>query len=178
MCHLITGTFPASANLDSLRPVLAAHGRDFRPYESAEFATQLPKGTSYGFLSQGMCDCGTVLGRGAPADDEKGADRKVRKLRAKGWGDVKIQRWIEEKRRGREHARQLRLQDEAKELAAWLGLIRDCLSSGHTAYIGIIKQWGGGQACARREAVRPEQLTAEFLLGMAENVLYEFHAGR
>jgi hypothetical protein len=187
MCHYITAILPSTADPRLLAPIFEAHKMGFQQVSNHHLDSQLGSGQMYVLTTSGHCDCGTVLGclNRPNGSVSKSPEHEIRKLRNKGWSEAKIQRWIEEKERTNEkHLREDadRARAERPQANNWIGFITDLLKSGSIQRVGLLLHWYRGQVedagikISAREKVRLEALTPKLLMGIKEDVLYEFFA--
>src|SRR5688572_15732863 len=98
MCHFITAVIPPEVAPDAAAALFAAHRLGFVVLQNPNVAAQLSDGERHILTTRGHCDCGTVLGSHREAANH---ERELEKLRKKGWGEAKIERWVEQKRAAR-----------------------------------------------------------------------------
>jgi hypothetical protein len=191
MCVSVTATLPAGTNLDALRRVLHPYSRALRRLKNARVLDQLPPGEMY-FLANGPgglynTSLGTLYDQPDVDPAAYQADylaRCTKKLRQKGWGRARIERWVGEKRKyfarsGQEQERYDRAaRDEANY---WVNVIRTVVASGVAPHMGLLIHMYGGKRedehfiIKRIEKTRKDALEADLLLRMEEEVLYVFH---
>ncbi len=98
-------------------------------------------------------------------------------LRKKGWGEAKIQRWLDQWQQIEERNERVRQPDQT----TWIELLRSLFESGSTPWFGLVLHFyssgpGVGEKpfeLAARQVVRLEKVTPEFLVQISEDVLYE-----
>src|SRR5262249_9313009 len=144
MCHFVTATVPGELELPLLARVFEKHNLGFRLLSSSPVVRQLPAGDRYVLTTRGHCDCGTVLGSRRTPEAESRA-RQVAKLRKKGWGDAKIERWLAEKQAVRE--RDVRKPDSdararTADVERWLAFVDDALAL--VPRVGLLLHFYGG----------------------------------
>ena len=178
LCHFITAVLPRSANHAALAEIAAKYRRALDPQSKASIEGQLQPGELYFLTTQGHCDCGTALGalRRSDTELERRNRNDEQKLRRKGWSEVKITRWKEHKA---EHPSKPQTVFDATD---WEKLLKEMLSSRHTAFVGLLLHWYEGPIDGRiqlkgRERIKMADLTADVLGRMREDVLYEFQQG-
>jgi hypothetical protein len=185
MCHYITCTLPASADLEALSPVIKQFRMGFTAQENAKVQAQLPPGERYLLGTGNYCDCGTALGcMHQDIEDteraEERLERQVRKLMKKGWSKAKIERWKDQKSAALS-ARQDKSTEATPDAQTWLDFIRALLSSGHANRVGVLLHWYSGNVTTEniRLAGTVEQnitdVSADDLMRIEENVWYVFH---
>ncbi|NJC87307.1 MAG: hypothetical protein FIB02_02060 [Desulfuromonas sp.] len=185
MCHFITAVLPSSANINELSVIAGRNHRKLEPLENASVMAQLKRGEAYFLTTRGMCDCGTTLGYALRAADTKSLEpiHQVRKLRAKGWSEAKIARWLQAKEKAVED-KSRRGQFFDKECNAdWYRFLMEILESGLADYVGLLLRWysrplSGKFALRSRVTVNLETAGVEVLSYLEDGILYEFSRGR
>jgi hypothetical protein len=194
MCDFITAVLPCGADLRGLAPVVKRHALDFAPLQNDSVGKQLAPGETYHRVTRSMCDCGTALGCLAWPDrpeepSEHALARKVRKLRTKGWGEGKIERWIAQRaeadvkraRVAKDHEQRLR-ERQLSDAERWIRVLGDLLDTGKTPSVGLLVHFYSGvleweqMKIQKRIVTRIGDARPEFLFRMEHDVLYEFHA--
>src|SRR4051794_2456525 len=98
MCHYVTAYVPAGADLTAVEAILDSYNFGFSIVENRHVAQQLGSRTVQILTTRGMCDCGTSLASARTGGRlEAPNDSHLQKLRKKGWGESRIQRWLDEK---------------------------------------------------------------------------------
>jgi hypothetical protein len=182
VCHFITAVLPDDARLGVLDPIARKHGRRFQPQGNSSVEAQLRPGERYFVTTVGHCDCGTPLGALVPRPgSRKPLDHEVvlKQLRAKGWSETKISRWLAQKRGVEARDQRIRSDDETPAIDAWVAFLTEVLESKTTSYIGVLLHWYGGPLSERiplggREAIRFDDSAEAMLSHLKEDVLYEF----
>ncbi len=182
MCTIITFVLPGDADLERvseffLDPLETVDNR----YVLAQLDTKevYAAGTGKG------CDCGTAIGSLAGSDrsGEHDLSTELRKLRNKGWGEAKIEKWLENKRRVKEkRARTARAVANSPQPEAdrWLTSIRGAVESGATRYLGLMYHWHRGRVdrekieITKRQQVNLRATEPKDLLSFEEDVLHVF----
>jgi hypothetical protein len=180
MCHFITAIVPGSADRESLERIFHAHRLAFSVIGNPHVASQLAAGDLQVCTTQGHCDCDTVLGSHRRIGNRKPGTRELAKLRTKGWSEAKIQRWLEQREgvaQRDERSTELRARASLPEAERWVAFINDALTK--TPYFGLLlHMYSGGLDTERIDLKRRRtprgKLSADFLLSIEEDVLYEF----
>jgi len=176
MCHFVTASVPAGTDLDAAAKIFEKHRLSLRIIHNPHLALALAKDI-YLATNSGPCDCGTPLGSRRPGSTPP-AESEVAKLRKKGWGEAKIRRWQEQKAEaGKRTDRQSEAMARTPEAEAWVALISDMLRA-VPYFVLLLHSYSGGIQNERinptREVVARTDLTADKLLSISEDVLYEF----
>lgn len=183
MCHYITATLPAGADSEAAARIADRFSRAWEPVTNASLVAQLRPGEQYFCTTRAHCDCGTALG--SAKSIERNAStlrRKAERMKHKGWGPRKIERWLDEKQKGwarRQSKQEARLDESLGEVRSWESLLRDMLSEPSLDYVGLLLHWYSGGldekiALSGKESVGLAALTPEFLARLEEDVLYRF----
>ncbi len=180
MCLYITATLPPNANEVEVRRLVRGIGRGFSQIDCPCQSTLLQPGERHYDTTRGECDCSTSLG--SCVDRPPRPSRKVSVLRKKGWGEAKIQRWLNQRQQIDERNERVRQhQAEAEGQSIWIELLRALFESGSTPWFGLVLHFyssGPGVEekpfeLAARQVVRFEKVTPEFLVQIREDILYE-----
>ena len=182
MCYYLTATLPKETNLLSLNPILEKFNMSFTPIQNKTIETQLRPGELYFRATKKYCDCDTVLGsRNRPQEYEKLLkSKKIKALRKQKWSDEQIEDWIMKKIATKSHKRGLKktTQEIEKEINNWINFVENILKNNKR--IGLLKHWYKSSLDSeeiqlkKTEQVNLKDLTAEKLLKLDEDVLYEF----
>ncbi len=184
MCYFITATLPPEADLDAVNAALGPFDRTFTPVDNRSVLDRLPGSYRFGYLTEDICDCGTLIGAGEaglqPPEPFRPNARKVERLRAKGWSETKIERWIATKAEGWTKAAELRRSGN-ESLERWAASIRACLDTGATPSFGLLKHWFTGMLDAEpiewsKCVVPAGSINAPYLAKVADDTLYVFEA--
>lgn len=183
MCHYITATLPAGVDPQVIAPIFQRHQRKLEALGNSIVLGQLPRGEQY-FLTTGkFCDCGTALGSQLRRTVEHSPEDEIPKLKRKGWSAAKIDRWLNDKRSARERqqlAREEQAQLDTPDAESWQALLQEVLDTTSTQHVGLLLHWYHGSVEEERitiqEIVRVpiDKATPEFLMQIAENVVYCF----
>jgi len=176
MCHFVTASVPAGTDLDAAAKIFEKHRLLFRVIHNPHLVLALGKDV-YLSTTAGPCDCGTPLGSRRVGSTPP-AENEVAKLRKKGWGEAKIRRWQEQKAEaGKRYDRQSEAMARTPEAESWVALIADMLRL-TPSFVLLLHSYSGGIQNERidttREIVARADLTADKLLSIIEDVLYEF----
>jgi hypothetical protein len=160
------------------------YGFGFELISNPHVAQQIGPQACYILTSGKYCDCGTALGSLSDRVPAKAVDfePQVRKLRKQCLSEAKIKRWLEQKEQTKE--RHLR-EDEAlakggdPELDRWIMLFEELINVRQIPTMGLLLHWYHGSVeterikIQRRERLRLSEVTAERLMKIEEDVLYE-----
>jgi hypothetical protein len=185
MCHFITLILPSGIRTNEIEVIGKKHrGRGFKltPVQSRRSESWLKLGETQFLTRDKGCDCGTSLGTNRPDVKLKHKDWTVeaRKLRAKGWGAHKIERWLAEKRHDQESLTEPDIDDTAPLTQAahenddWFGLLSELLDTKQVKYAGLLVHWSNDKIRSRTRINLRDRGIAR-LLEMEENVIYEFY---
>jgi hypothetical protein len=175
---------PIKDDAESVAAMFKSHGFGFELISNPHVAQQIGPQDWYILTSGKYCDCGTALGSLVNRVPVKNIDyeRQVNKLRKQGWSEAKIKRWLEQKEQTKE--RHLR-EDEAlakggdPELDRWIMLFDELINVRQIPTMGLLLHWYHGSVeterikIQRRERLRLSEVTAERLMKIEEDVLYE-----
>jgi hypothetical protein len=185
MCHFITATIPKNAHIKTIAAIFDAHKLRFHEISNRHVAAHIGPGEMQILTTRGHCDCGTVLGSLNRPDksEETPLDHELTKLRKKGWSEAKIQRWADERERTKEKRTRedaVRAETGTPLADQWINFIEAALKSGQTPRIGLLlHEYSGGIESERikvlhKGKIKMANLTPDLLIGMKEDVLYEF----
>ncbi|MCL2785339.1 MAG: hypothetical protein FWD55_07885 [Propionibacteriaceae bacterium] len=196
MCHYITASL-AGISVDELNTVLLKNGDrvSFSLAVNQHVQAFLNPGEVYLVHNASTCDCGTELGKAAQSYPNENAsspdsvERDLAKLRAKGWGEEKIRRWLAEKQLAAEHAGQANLvrQQVLNEsgwhgVQQWVDVITTAIELAGAKSFGLLLHWYSGPLSERMSVTRRDfpltDLGVELLAHMPEDTLYAFSNGK
>lgn len=150
-----------------------AHGFAFRVYANPSVAECLTDEATLILTTRAQCDCGTAIGSACSVDPRPSPERHVARLKAKGWGDAKIARWLQSKSGGGASPEAA----DSGEVSAWVSLIRDVLRDGSVPWIGLFAHFYEGRVSDERVALKAAppkslgSLVPADLLGLPRDVL-------
>jgi hypothetical protein len=178
MCHFITAVLPQGAKVSELDDVARRHGRQFQPQPNASVEAKLRPGERHFLTTLGHCDCGTSLGERArqASGESRSHDAEAKRLRARGWSETKISRWLAQKRETAARDARVQATENVAQSDDWLPFLREVAESQLTSYVGLLVHWYSGPLTGRvtlhgREVVA---LSPDTLADIKEDVLYEF----
>ena len=137
---------------------------------------QLKPAEHYAHTSSGGCDCGSPLFFAARDHLEK----QIGKLRAKGWSNAKISRWVEDSR-PRAH-QQKGAQDRCWSIPDWAAFLEEALALPRVSFVGLIGHWYQGDmdndlfVINERVAHRLAELRAGSLGVLDQDTIHLFRA--
>jgi len=181
VCHFVTLVLASASQIPALESIADKYGRKLEPLANRSVEEHLKPGERYFQTNRKGCDCGTTLGydqrrRRQPAAD---LEPQLRKLRAKGWGPSKINRWMEDKAH-HEATQGVASPSDEHWNDDWFALLGELLDSGCVRHVGLLLHFYSGPLSGRidikeRVKVNLREGGLGFLLGIQEDVLYEFH---
>jgi hypothetical protein len=187
MCHYVTATLRSAIAPDCALAIAESHNLQFEPVANSFVQQQLRQGEGYFRLGRGMCDCGTPLGSREQASSRRPSSKELAKLRKRGWGEAKINRWLEQQKANQQQRERTRKDREALEgplLDTWVSFLRALLDTGEVEWLGLLLHWYSRDLESERiqiQSRRPIPLTdvsADLLREIDEDVLYEFQGAR
>jgi hypothetical protein len=183
VCYFVTAVLPGHAQLSRLEAIAPRHHRQFRLLSNASVEAQLRFGERYYLTTLAGCDCGTPLGA---LDRDRSQvrvnhDARTATLRARGWSETRVARWIEQKAADAERKTRVQRLASTPSTDQWLAFLTEVLHSGATPYVGILLHWHSGPLSQRlllhgRETLRLPELTSDGLAHLKEDTLYEFQS--
>jgi hypothetical protein len=190
MCYYITAILPKETKIEALIPVFDTYEMVFDPVNNENVKSQLRSGKLYFRPTQGYCDCDTVLGSLDISQKHESLvdSKKVKKLRKKGWSEEEINNWVTEKTQ-KERAKKQKKDKfwpefRNQQATRWIYFLRELLDTGLTSHVGLLIHWyKGGLASEQIELkktqrINIESISAEILMHLKEDVLYEFFTPR
>lgn len=182
MCYYITATLPKETKVLELKPIFEQFNMSFSSVKNEKIEAQLRPGELYFRATNKYCDCDTVLGsRTRPQEYEKLLkSKKVKNLRKKKWSEAQIEDWIMEKIASKPHEKGLKKTsgETEEEINNWINFVQIILKNNKR--IGLLKHWYKTSLIneeiqiKKKEQINLTDLTAEKLLKLKEDVLYEF----
>ena len=181
MCHFVTLALPSASNMVALESIVEKHARKLDPLANQSVEEHLKPGERYFYTTTRMCDCGTTLGYDERRKRRPSADieSQVKKLRAKGWGQSKVNRWLENKAHHDAIQSVVSKSDEHWN-DDWFDLLAELLDSKLVQHVCLLLHFYSGPLTGRvnvkeRVQVNLREAGLGFLLKIQEDVLYEFH---
>jgi hypothetical protein len=184
MCHYITATLPHAVDLSLVTQIFEAHQFGFDLISNPHVAQQIDARERHILTTRKHCDCGTALGSLSHPEHAKvqSYERELKRFRKQGWSETKIKRWLEQKEQTK--ARHLREDAEiaestTPELESWLSLLNNLFDSTKAQKFGILLHWYHSSIeserieIQRKEKLQLSELSAERLMRIEEDVLYE-----
>ncbi len=182
MCHFITIVIPPKSDLDAIREVFQSYDRKLIPLSNPSIIDRLGDGEQYFQAQKKICDCGTALGSANHQRDLGRVDKKeLDNLRRKGWGDSKINRWLEQKKAVDEREkriRNLRSLERGGDPDGWCAITRKTFDEAKIQYCGLLLHWYARGLDSEnfkkfeRKVVSHNSNLADELYHMQEDVLY------
>lgn len=154
MCTFNTLLLPASASIDAVNAISRrVLGRTFAAQNNRAIEAALGEDSRSFVRAQGDCDCGERLGKLSSPTSATSNHREIRKLRERGWGDAKIERWIADRARAEDKRERSSIAHAAPATdAEWTELVRTVLDQRAAAWIGLFTH-------EYRGAIDTEQVT-------------------
>jgi hypothetical protein len=181
VCHFVTLALGSPKELAKLEVIAERHGRKLEPLANRSVEEHLKQGETYFYTTKRMCDCGTTLGYDERRKRKPSADLdpQVKKLRAKGWKQSKIDRWLADKAHHEATQAIVSSSDEHWN-DDWFALLTELLDSGLVRHVCLLLHFYSGPLSGRidiKERIQTNLREAGlgFLLKIQEDVLYEFH---
>jgi hypothetical protein len=169
MCTFIYGTLPKGFAPELIEREFI----HFWPVDPADASAVIHPGEQFGRLTRGHCDCDTPLARGARSEArrEEHDERRLRKLKAKGWSEHKIEQWMKQVEAAGQAATTRRSQTQQPELAQWSEWLRFAVLQQRAKPLGLLVAWVG-ETALRAEELRLRDATPERLGALEQRVLY------
>jgi len=174
MCTFVFVTLPKDIDLAPVQAALKHYRFEFS--EDRIGSPRELQGTQLiGRITQGSCDCGTVVGMGADRVEKEQIDRvhdqnrHIDKLRRKGWSEAKIARWKLQTDANLSYTqaqRHLQCESRMDEAETWANALRAVAGIIGNRPVGLYHYWAGERRPtveATRE-YRMTQLTAETII--------------
>jgi len=179
MCLFITAVAPKSAMTPAFLDVVARHHFFLDPVDNPFVAKRLRPGEAYVSMTRGHCDCGSPLFTESATRTPAELERRIAKLRRKGWREGKIRSWVESTEPTSERANQGR--DVGRALADWADFLDEARADPR-AYVGLVGHWyKRGPAndeleLGDRLIHRVEELRSKDFAGLAKDIVHEFRS--
>jgi hypothetical protein len=184
MCHFITAVIDRKAGLDRLNQLGRDNGITFNVCDNDYIKAQLKPSEAYIVKNCRYCSCGTRLGlaKRAQSGDLRIEKREIEKLQRKGWSEHKIRRWVADREKNIEKAKnqfENLTQGKYSDIENWLMYINGTLSDGAFSHIGLILHWyehgpeNEKVMIKERKFIKIGDLTAQLLLNINEDVIYD-----
>lgn len=184
MCYFITGIYSGPVTLDEINAAARKYNFEFFFRESHNIQRQLKTDEIY-ILKAAGCDCDTPLGslrrllddEGVSEQELKKQAQELQNLRKKGWGEAKIQRYLDDK----EHAgeKQIRKMPWTRgAIEEWMRFLKELFENTAIRTFGLLIHFYYGDNedihPLKRRTVPLPDLTEDTLLMMEDDILYVF----
>ena len=157
MCTFNTLLLPASAPLEAINEIAreTLH-QTFVLQGNASIEAAVAAASSY--VKHGNCDCGSELWKASRPQDSGPSERELNKLRADGWSQTKIDRWLAQRT-----ANQVKREAEYERkhggtpvhAAQWAGFVRRVLEERLAPWVGLFTHVYRGAIATERIEVGP-----------------------
>jgi hypothetical protein len=191
MCHFITGFLSADSDPKAVQRIADEFALRWIGLENPSVERHLHSGEGYYYTTKNHCDCGTALGalsRGIEFQYRQISAEEVskerQKLRKKGWTESKIERHLQAQQRARSRHQLAAIERlptaDHPVIQRWLAFVGAVRKQRVAKGIGLLLHWyrSGLQteniAVRGRAVIRGTQLSADLLLNIEEDMLYEF----
>jgi hypothetical protein len=185
VCTFIYITLPTRVSQDVLDGLRERHPRISPwPVDNPVMTPHLRPGERCYRATASHCDCDTLLGiRTVARGRKRDPSREVQKLRAKGWGETKITRWLESRQRTKdEHGKRLAgfVDEVGNELEAWIAFLQDALERRSLPWVGVLihSQPKVESITVAERGVPLASTTRDTLASLPRDVLHRFTAER
>jgi len=184
MCHFITATIYKSSSIEELNKIAQRFNLAFTIINNKFVQSQLSRDYQYLSKSTTHCDCGTVIGSCCNSPNGVSiSENKINKLKRKGWGKAKIQRWLDEKEKYKEKLK--REESSTKErwkpkIQEWYDFIQTVVANKNIGQIGLLLHWYCSGPETEKIAIKNtinipiSEVTPEYLTKIREDSLYLF----
>ncbi len=157
------------------------------PVDNAALQQRLLPSETYFATSASWCQCDTMIGRANHSAarglvPSEAIAREAAKLRAKGWGAHKIERWLASKAEAQDKVHRLLATDiaaarESDEIREWLSLLHELTTKGRSVALMLHNGDVTDETAFAEETVAVPVVTADWLVsGVREDVLYRITA--
>ncbi len=176
MCYYLVATLPSNVNIRALKPTIERYHMGFEMLENPYILHQLPKGERLFYATKRHCDCDTALGCDVGALNTNELEGEIERLRKKGWGQAKIERWKSE----RDDLKEVDRLNQDKELEIWYAFISEALEGNNATHIGIMKHFFAGSVEQEKvkiseiKEVRIKGIKPKYLRKIEDDTLYNF----
>ena len=189
MCIFITATLSPDADIEKIKPIARTCELAWKQIKSGAILNQLKDGETYFLTTVGFCDCSTDLGSAhdeIPEVLKVDINKQIIKLKKMGWGEAKINRWIEEKEK---HKKRLNREeqhygdphwDPHGETNTWIEFINKVIEGELSQWVGILiyndmdLKTYEEYKISKNIDVSLKKLSRDYLLHMKENTVYRF----
>ncbi len=183
MCHFITATLPRDARIELISAAAGRHQLAWVAIENKKVSSQLDKGSTYFYTTQGMCDCGTEFGAKCVGVDKMIPDYSsdIKSFQRKGWSATKISKWVGEKEKNmKKNERVKSAIVPGEEIERWMKFISDILENKYTTSVGVLLHTYSGDLenerikISGRTTTILSKISKDLFLNIEEDHLYRF----
>jgi len=179
VCLFITAVVPSAALTDTFLELSERHRVGATLVDNASILTQLSKDERYLWVTRGQCDCGSRLFGPSFEQVTRQTERQVAKLRKKGWGESKIDKWLASTKPGGSAPKQA---SGVHSIEEWALFLDEALSLKSTKRFGLIGHWYSGGVpdeafeLQGREPHDVSELRASEFHALSHDVIHEYRA--
>jgi hypothetical protein len=175
MCLFVAAIVPQKAMTPEFAAVASRHGMPLSPLSNATLGQQLAPTEQVWITTRSHCDCGSEL-FSRPKRTPRNLERERQKLKKKGWGEAKIEKWIQATERSRLTSPTERVVTRRE----WLGFLSEALALRTTPYVAILGHSYGGDLSIEelrlegRTRRLVEELDGPAFEALTEDTVHEF----
>jgi len=185
MCIFVKATLSPDADIEKVKTIARSCGLAWKQIKSGPTLDQLKDGETSFLTTVGFCDCSTDLGSAhyeKPEVPKDNINKQIIKLRKMGWGESKINRWIEEKEKHkkRQDREEQNYGDPHEETNFWMEFVSKVLEGELSQWVGIliyndmVFRTYEEYEIINNINVSLKKLSRDYLLHMKENTIYRF----
>jgi hypothetical protein len=185
MCHYISGIIKSDFDLEKLNSISREHWISYDSCNNEFVIAQLRESEKYLVKHTKICDCGTELGSLNKLNqfkEQRVEKREIDKLISKGWSELKINRWIVDRKKSIQKEKTKYdnyLNNSHSDIDRWMNFFNDLFNKTDIRYFGILLHfYKGGIASERikiknREKICFDSLCDKLLLEIDEDIIYD-----
>lgn len=144
MCFFLTGYLKSDSDVKAVRKIAIDHNLAWTPIKNDSIMEQLESGATQYLTNKEICGCYLSPTGHWWVTNTKDSDleKKVKKLRKKGWSESKINKWVEEKEK--DISRKFdSLVTSGLDGKNWLSFLSEVFESGSASSVGVLFHFYG-----------------------------------
>ena len=172
MCFYLTAILPKTADIGIAKQILNQYNLDISLVNNQYLSNQLHGRQYYFRITKDYCDCDTLFG--CLAQNEKSMDKEITKLKKKGWGQAKIDKWLE-------NWENSTAEQYIAQFTVWQNCFFRIFDENIASSMGLLKHWYHDDLgdekinIVRIESIKIDDIILASFLKMEEDVLYQFY---
>lgn len=143
MCKFITLIIQPKIEIEKFKNIFSTHNFNSSSVENQSIRQQYGKDANIIFPTKAHCDCGSVIGipsnNLSEEEKQQRLHKQIDKLKKKGWSNIKIERWLQE--RYKDNKQENRELEKKEECNNWIAFFKRLLADKNVKQVSILAHW-------------------------------------